>query len=76
VSITSNAPFTASRNGLRQFTVVAGTGTATLQAQAGDNWVDVQDGILAVDGIITFYAVSDQMFRITLTGDAEAWLTG
>ena len=74
--VTSNEAFKASRDGLRQMTVVANGGTATLQAIAGSSWVDVEDGVVSADGIITFHAVSDQQFRVTLASGAEAWLTG
>lgn len=75
-TVTSNEEFTASRNGWRQLVVDANGGTATIQAKGGTVWVDVTDGQLAVDGMLTFYAVSGQVFRVTLTGSAAAWLAG
>jgi len=75
--VTSNAEFRASRDCLRQLVVVVGTGDATLQAKGdASNWVTVDDGLIAADKVITFYAVSDQIFRVTLTGTAQAWLAG
>ena len=74
--VTSNEPFSASRDGWRQLTVVANGGSATLTAEAGSSWVPVTDGVVSTDGMITFYAVSDQVFRVTLAGGAEAWLAG
>ncbi len=77
--IVHNEPFQASRNGMRQITVDAGTGSATLYALAGSKTgtpILVDNGALSADGIITFYAVSDQWFRVTIAGNAEAWITG
>lgn len=76
VKITSNEEFQASNDGLRQLVVVANGGSATLQAKGGSNWVTVTDGVISADGITTFYAVSAQVFRVTLAGGAEAWLSG
>ena len=74
--VTNNEPFESSRDGFRQLTVVANGGTATLQAEAGDAWVDVPDGVVSADGMITFHAVSGQSFRVALAGGAEAWISG
>ena len=76
MKVVSGEAFKASRNGIRQVTVVLNGGTATLAALTGDGTsVPVPDGVLA-EGITTFYAVSDQQFTITLAGGAEAWVTG
>jgi len=76
VKVTSNESFSSSRDTLRQLVVDAGTGSATLQAKAGATWITVADGVITVDGITTFYAVSGQEFRVTIAGDAQAWLSG
>ena len=79
MSLKSSEPFVGSRNGIRQITVVANGGTATLQALAGGKTgtpVPVTNGIASADGIITFYAMSDQWYHVILAGSAEAWLVG
>ena len=76
MKLTSNEPFQASRNGIRQLSVIANGGSATLQAEAGSNWITVTDGVISADSLTTFHAVSGQRYRVTLAGSAVAWITG
>lgn len=60
--------------------VTASTGTATVQKLAGDDesgtWVSVTDGSVAnANGELSVRAPIGQKFRITLTGDAEAYVS-
>lgn len=60
-------------------TVTAVTGTAVLQKLAGADesgtWVNVVDGsVTNANGELTVWAPKGQKFRITLTGDAEAFV--
>ena len=76
VKLVSGESFSASYDGMRQLTVIVGSGGATLRALAGSTEVDVTDGNITADGIITFHAVKGQSFVVNLTGTAQAWLAG
>lgn len=51
--------------------------TATLQKEAGNsgNWEDVTDGVITDGGELTFWAPPSQNFRVSLTGNATAYVT-
>lgn len=79
--VTSNQVFESSgRSPYISVTITASTGTATVQKLAGSDesgtWVSVTDGSVAnMSGELTLLAPVGQKFRITLTGDAAAFVT-
>lgn len=79
--VASNQVFKSNgQNPVISVVVTASTGTATLQKLAGDDdsgtWVSVTGGsVTNADGEFSVSAPIGQKFRITLTGDAEAYVT-
>lgn len=79
--VASNQVFKSTgQNPVISVVVTASSGTATVQKLAGNDedgtWVSVTDGsVVNTDGELSVRAPVGQKFRITLTGDAEAYVT-
>ena len=67
--------------GRRQVIYSIGTGTAVIEVrdqhdQTDADYIAVPDSSFAIDATFTVYAEAGFIYRVVLTGDAEAYLSG
>lgn len=75
-SVSSNQEFQSDgRADVISLVVTGSSGSATLQKEGGGSWVNVSDGAITNSGELTFWAPKGQTYRVTLTGDCEAFVT-